>query len=287
MAKRILLALLLAAGSLLIAGWQSELIPAYGEICSKSADTGQKECATYHVALVALWHVGEFLNYYGVALTAVATVAIAAFTLTLWRATSGMLQAASDQSGAMERSIAEATRSAAAMEQVAVAIATNARTGADTLAAYKTQTRAYLAIITGGCVPQDRNTQWRYEVRMFVKNTGHTPAQAVSFGCKAQIFDFPLPANIDLTLPVERNEASGHIASGQQHYIRGWLDDLIGDDEIAEITKGNTRKLYVYGTVYYRDIFGEEHHTNFCQFGMWDLGGNFSTVNAFRHNDAT
>src|SRR5664279_6411524 len=59
----------------------------YGEICDKNEYTGQKDCTHYHIALVALWHIAKILNDYGVAITAAATAAIAAFTWTLWRAT--------------------------------------------------------------------------------------------------------------------------------------------------------------------------------------------------------
>jgi hypothetical protein len=41
----------------------------------------------YHIGTGILWQIGELLNYYGGAITAVATVAIGCFIYTLWRAT--------------------------------------------------------------------------------------------------------------------------------------------------------------------------------------------------------
>lgn len=75
-----------AAGiaALIAASW---LIPVYGEICEKNANTGQKDCAAYHISTVILWHIGEILNYYGVAITAVATGVIGLFTYTLYKTT--------------------------------------------------------------------------------------------------------------------------------------------------------------------------------------------------------
>jgi len=84
-----------------------------------------------------------------------------------------------------------------------------------------------------------------------------------------------------------RLDAAGHVNTGQRFFFRTVLDNLISDEEINEIMRGNIRKLYVYGTVFYRDSFNEEHYTNFCQFGVWDVAGNFSTINTTRHNDAT
>ena len=86
MLKRVIRAVLIL-GALLTVAWALGLFTSHAEICAKNPDTGQKECATYNIALVALWHVGEFLNYYGVAVSALATVAIAAFTYTLYRVT--------------------------------------------------------------------------------------------------------------------------------------------------------------------------------------------------------
>jgi hypothetical protein len=62
---------------------------------------------------------------------------------------------------------------------------------------------------------------------------------------------------------------------------------MISDGEASEIMIGTTKKMYVFGTIYYRDAFGEERHTNFCQYGMWTRAGIFGTLNADRHNDAT
>jgi hypothetical protein len=46
-------------------------------------------------------------------------------------------------------------------------------------------------------------------------------------------------------------------------------------------------KLYVYGTVWYDDIFGARHHTNFCQWCLWKDAGVRTFINSPRHNDAT
>ena len=49
--------------------------------------TGHNDCATYHIAVAWLWYIGEYGNEYGVFASAIATMAIAVFTGTLWRAT--------------------------------------------------------------------------------------------------------------------------------------------------------------------------------------------------------
>jgi hypothetical protein len=62
------------------------LYPSYGEICEKAADGAQQNCASYHIVFVGLWHLYKTLSD-PVLLTAIATVAIAWFTLALRRST--------------------------------------------------------------------------------------------------------------------------------------------------------------------------------------------------------
>src|SRR6266446_2913092 len=89
----------------------------------------QKEEGSAHVLMslvervsIAFRCTGSFIDENNGTITALATLAIAAFTLTLWRATSGMLNAAGEQSGAMERHISEAAKSAKAMQGIAKAM---------------------------------------------------------------------------------------------------------------------------------------------------------------------
>lgn len=85
----------IAAGiaALIVASW---LIPVYGDICEKNPYTGQKDCASYHIATVILWQIGEFLNYYGVAITAISTAFIGLFTYTLYKTTSAQARLTRD-----------------------------------------------------------------------------------------------------------------------------------------------------------------------------------------------
>jgi hypothetical protein len=195
------------------------------------------------------------------------------------------------QSTDMKASIAESVRAADAMESVSASLAENTATTKTIIENQRTyasiQMRAYLSIVTGACVPQDKTTNWRYEVRMFIKNTGHTTADAVNVISRLKIFDFPLPDNIDLALPTTLRDDAGHIAPGNSFFFPSVLGEMISGDEIEEIRRGNKRKMYIYGTVHYKDIFGLSHYTNFCQYCFWDVKDNFFTMNISRHNDAT
>jgi hypothetical protein len=149
------------------------------------------------------------------------------------------------------------------------------------------QLRAYVSVVLDQLVPQNRVTDYRFEIRMKVRNTGQTPAHAVNIRGRLGIFPYPLPDNVDLAIAAERFDQSGHFNPGQEGAFRARLDEQISDDEIREIMTGDNRKLYIYGAVFYQDAFGKDHHTNFCQFGMWTRGGLFALLTAKRHNDAT
>lgn len=124
---------------------------------------------------------------------------------------------------------------------------------------------------------------------MFIVNTGHTPAREVYFSMHTITAEFPLPEGIDLSLPSPQGQATtgAQIAPGQQRFMTAFLDDFISDEEIKEITQGIRRRLYVFGTVWYKDIFEVSRYINFCQWAIWDTAGKLSTVNVNRHNEAT
>src|SRR5688572_27179218 len=71
--------------ALLFFGWLSA--PIYGEICDQADNATNKNCPTYHVFLVGLWHLGKWLNYYGPAVSAFAATVAAVLTWRLWVST--------------------------------------------------------------------------------------------------------------------------------------------------------------------------------------------------------
>lgn len=218
---------------------------------------------------------------------AVITFFLAIFTGALWWTTLQLSRDArktgESQADRMQESISEATRATAAMQSIATATKENALLMHDVM---RKQMRAYLAFDTALCVPQDDITKWRFEVRFFIKNFGHTIANAVNVKSVLQIMEAPLPDSIDLNLPVEENKAAANITPGQVFYFRASLDRMLTEQEIVEIKKTGTRVMYLYGTIRYEDIFGDVHYTNFCKSCSWDIKDNFLTTNVPRHNDA-
>jgi hypothetical protein len=64
------------------------------------------------------------------------------------------------------------------------------------------------------------------------------------------------------------------------------VDNFVPDAEVDAIKTGTQRRVYIWGTVMYRDEFGAEHQTEFSQSIIWLPNG---TVfgNYHRRNSAT
>jgi len=62
----------------------SFFVPLVREVCGKNEYTNAKECADYHIAAAVFWYLVAATNNYGSAITALATIAVASFTATLW-----------------------------------------------------------------------------------------------------------------------------------------------------------------------------------------------------------
>jgi hypothetical protein len=205
---------------------------------------------------------------YGTYALAIFTFALAIFTALMWGATYRLAKHArttgDDQSAKMANSIAEASRAAAAQEGIAQATKENAELMQGVL---HKQMRAYLIVEIGGGIYQDFNK--RFEVRPSLLNSGFTPAIDMSYWALAGILPFPL-AN-DHNLPVNHSPPPNSMDLGPRQSIQmnAAVDTRVPDSEVAEIKSGLDRRVYVWGAVTYKDIFGGSHTTDFCHSIFW------------------
>ena len=201
--------------------------------------------------------------------------------------------AAADQSSKMERSIAEATRTAVAIENVANATTASAKSATESVVAVRERTamqmRAYLTVVVGGGAYQEGEKNIRFAAKPLLVNTGHTPARKVGYRAKAAILPAPLPEDFHFTLP-EAQVGASVLGPGQNFILSAIVDDFVADADVAGIKNGTSgRALHVWGTATYEDVFGEMHYTNFCQIITWVPGPQGQTIFGFyssRHNDA-
>jgi hypothetical protein len=171
------------------------------------------------------------------------------------------VKAATDQSGAMERSITEAGRAAKAMEDVARHFEANVSIVRERTAQ---QMRAYLTVLVGLAVYQEREKGTRFEGKPLLVNSGPTPARAVKYRARADILPIPLPEDFNFPLP-EKHVEGGIMGPHQNANMSAIVENFIEDGEVENAKLNKGKALYVWGIVTYADIFGEPHYTKFCQ----------------------
>lgn len=209
------------------------------------------------------------------------------FTARLYHSTRGLWRSAEKQSKDLKLSAEASVRFADAMEKVAKAMEETSNTNKEISWRQQRFMRAHLSVTPRGWVKQNRETVYPYEISMLVKNSGNTPAYNVTTTIRLDVFAHPLPEDIDLSLPPTLDIKMSIAAHSQDTFITGRLNRLLSDEEIEQITKGATPKLYAFGEVHYDDVFGETHYTNFCRWAAWDTNWNITMFNAPRHNEAT
>ncbi|MGD1106616.1 MAG: hypothetical protein ABR865_06185 [Terracidiphilus sp.] len=188
------------------------------------------------------------------------------------------VESAKEQSSAMERHISEAARSANAMEGVAKSLEVTAEASQQaavasqqSIASLRQQMRAWLTIIVGGGIPQERDKNLKFDARPIILNTGLTPARNVRYQIKAAILPVPLPPDFDFSLPKQELGAGGNcIGAHQNAQMMAVADDYAPDEDIEGIKSGKDRALYSWGLVTYEDVLGgPSHKTQFCQQLTW------------------
>ncbi len=230
-------------------------------------------------------------------LLAFATCILAAYTYKLWNATNKMVvsaeESANNQFTAMQKSIGEAVRTATAMENVAEGVRTSANAATESVATLKEvtskQMRAYLTVVIGSAIYQERTKGLKFEARPRLINTGHTPAHKVKFKCNAAVLPVELPEDFSFPLPSEFR-GGAVLGPNQFNDLSAVVDDFLDDQKVETIKQAKTEALYVWGTVTYEDVFGIARQTRYCQTYTWLVSGDQSTIYGYynpRHNDAT
>ena len=230
-----------------------------------------------------------------------ATEVLAGFTGVLMFFTGGMWfatyrlsrdakKSSATQEARMRDSIAEAGRATAAMENIAKATVDNAALMQGVM---HRQMRAYISTELAGAIYQDERL--RFQVDITLTNTGFTPARKVSYSIDADVFGDALPA--DFAFPsyedVRANDAT--LAPRQAFVIRGIVRNRLPDADAEVVMRGDEKRLFCWGTIYYEDIFDNKWRTDFCQsvtFTRWadDAGKDRVRTNGRlheKHNSST
>jgi len=185
-----------------------------------------------------------------------------------------------DNAKNVRASIAEATRSAGAMEGVASLMAVSVGSVKESIVINREiadrqkfvteiQSRAYLAVTYSGVIPQNPDTEYRYEPTAKIINRGNTPAHDIRFSMQAAIIKLPLEPEFAFPIPDPLQGHSSMIAPSLEKIIRAAVPKFLSEDEAKEIREGISKRIVVWGIVKYRDVFGSERYT---RFGFTCLG---------------
>src|SRR5260370_27718609 len=188
----------------------------------------------------------------------------------------------------MEKSVEEAKRAAAAMETIAQEIAVSSKAATASVSAIGQQMRAYICVVIGSAVYQERTKNLRFQAVPSVVNAGLTPAHKVSFQADAAILPIPLPE--DFTFPLPDNPGGTSMIGPRPNIVVSpSVKDFVDDTEVEAIKSGGQGKgLYTWGIFTYEDIFGKSQYTKFCHLYTWLADGK-TTWGYYekRHNDAS
>jgi hypothetical protein len=208
-------------------------------------------------ALESLRWFGRTLQEYHDSIITAATVVIAWFTATLWRANHGLWKIANRQLEDMKRSIAASEKAAEAAERTVNKMEENAQR----------ELRAYVSVKqlfqTAVLDPENRKLNGSH-VAVEWQNTGRTPTRNLTQWESFALFDpdvpddcnFPPPENFDYTKYTSVIGSNSTIFSGNI-FIRLASLERVGQ---------NRGKLYIWGRIDYNDVLANtpKRHTEFC-----------------------
>ena len=121
---------------------------------------------------------------------------------------------------------------------------------------------------------------------VIISNFGKTPARNGRFAGWCKVLDADLPTNFDFPsgLPGEQVGPFSCYPGPHGILVRPIRSDTYAaDDTIAAVQSGTLKRLYVYGTVTYDDVFGDTHKTRFC--GYYDQSRPYHWVSYKERND--
>jgi hypothetical protein len=241
------------------------VLPPYSAYC-KANDTNEYYCAAYKIVVAF----GGLIESYSAAFTALATVAIAGFTLTLKRSTDKLWLAGERQFGhaQAEAIVAESGRkvqsqqigeqiealrqSADATMQSGIATRDLVRTARENA---QLELRAYIGIESIKITSNDwGNTFW---VEAQIKNAGKTPAFRVTHCITHQILKDP---TLNLRMP-NRSPGNLPIAPDMSFTLRTPV--VIGAAGGTGFIDTGQRFIIAWGKVDYFDFFGFPHYLTF------------------------
>jgi hypothetical protein len=150
------------------------------------------------------------------------------------------------------------------------------------------QVRAYIIAGTTDVSMQGPQNAVSISVKITIRNTGQTPARDVSIVCKTDLLEHPIKLPFDFALGSGADLSRSVLGAGRDAESTSSAERPFNADEMA---RGRNRegdsRIYTWGSVSYRDVFGRKHFTNFCSSLLFGEDGKPVAHASEHHNDAS
>lgn len=163
-------------------------------------------------------------------------------------------------------------KGAEAMERVAEAMNRSAKTVEENMTMLKERTaqqmRAYVTVLVGSAVFQERARGLKFQGKPIFLNTGATPAHKLRYRASCAVID--VASTAEFSFPLDENVYGMATLNSQQSLSASiLLPDFIPDQDVFPVMSSIPRAFVVWGIVTYEDIFGEPHETKFGLVYYW------------------
>jgi hypothetical protein len=149
------------------------------------------------------------------------------------------------------------------------------------------QLRAY--VIASACDVDRRGPEGAalVVVGTTIKNTGQTPAHDLKVVSRTDVLEHPIRMPFDFTLISGPDPSRDVLGAGERTGSESVAERPFTGDEMmrAQDPEGGFR-IYTWGCVTYRDVFGGERYTNFCSSLIF-VDGEAIAHASEHHNDAS
>jgi hypothetical protein len=127
------------------------------------------------------------------------------------------------------------------------------------------QLRAYIVAGINNVDIQGPENEVSVSLGVSIKNTGQTPAHDLSVVSRTRLLEHPIKMPFDFSLLTGNDPSRAVLGAGQETGSESPANKFFTGDEMmrAENPEGGFR-IYTWGSVTYRDVFGHKHYTNFC-----------------------
>jgi hypothetical protein len=150
------------------------------------------------------------------------------------------------------------------------------------------QLRAYIVAEPQGVNIHGPENAVSVSFQIIVKNTGQTPAHDLTIVSKTELLEHPIKMPFNFILISGPDPSRAVLGAGQKKESDSRAKKPFNGDEmmIAKEPEAGAR-IYTWGCVTYRDVFGHQHYTNFCSSLLFDDDGTAFSHTSEHHNDAS